>query len=287
MNTVTAKSVTSLAQETRATLPTHEAAFHLNLASQTMRIYACKENGPLVPIRICGRLHWRTDDIRRLLCVGGRQVKKASNTFATNAPLNAIVLLAPWCANRQQQVLRVKSVQISAALPWPAYYRYLYLSGVGVKLDCIPRHICGNAASAIEQLERAQRLISFMDATGCRPLGTEECPRTHSDIVLLDWPDHLTYWLGPDGVPLVLVEPYTLREDLQKEIAARKLTALILRQPGIYGGGGGKTSSVLLAAPQNAGCLQQLSVIDWSKSLGEVQDVSWFDALSLGKERQS
>lgn len=60
---------TPLAQETRATLPTNEAAFHLNLACQTMRIYACKENGPLRPLRVNGRLHWKTEDLRRLLCV--------------------------------------------------------------------------------------------------------------------------------------------------------------------------------------------------------------------------
>jgi hypothetical protein len=197
------------------------------------------------------------------------------------------ILLAPWFANRQQQLLRVKSVQVEAALPWSAYYRYTNLSGVGVRLHHIPRHICGDTESAIEQLERAQRLINFIDATGCRPLATEECPKTHRDIPELEWPDHLTYWLGPDGEPLVLIEPYTTCEELQEEISALKLTALILPHPGIYGGGGGQTTSLLLAAPQNAGCLHQLSVIEWRKPLGTVQDISWFEALNLGKGRQS
>jgi hypothetical protein len=196
-------------------------------------------------------------------------------------------LMAPWLANRQQQVLRVKVVQVDAALTWSAYYRYTYLVGVGLKLHRIPRHICGNAASAVEQLERAQRLISFMDTTGCRPLAAEECPESHCDIPELDWPDHFTYWLGPDGEPLVLIEPYTSLEELQEEISARKLTALVLPNPGIYGGEGGQTTSVLLAAPQNAGCLHQLSVIEWCKPLGAVQDISWFEALNLGKGRQS
>lgn len=196
-------------------------------------------------------------------------------------------LMAPWCANRQQQVLRVKSVQVEAALPWSAYYRYSYLMGVGVKLHRIPRHICGNAASALEQLERAQRLVSFMDATGCRPLAAEEYPESHKAIPLLDWPDHLTYWHGPNGEPLVLIEPYTSLENLQEEITTRKLTAFILPQPGIYGGGGGQTTSVLLATPQNAGCLHQLSEIEWRKPLGAVQDINWFEALNLGKGRQS
>lgn len=150
------------------------------------------------------------------------------------------LLLAPCLANRQQRVLRVKVVQVAAALLWSDYYKYSYLMGVGVKLHRIPRHICGNAASAVEQLERAQRLVSFMDATGCRPLAAQERPESHRDIPLLDCPDHLTYWLGPNGEPLVLIEPYTSREDLLKEISARKLTGFILPKPGIYGGGGVK-----------------------------------------------
>ena len=196
------------------------------------------------------------------------------------------ILMAPWFANRQQQVLRVKSVQVEAALPWSAYYRYVYLREVGVKLHRIPRHICGDAEPAIEQLERAQRLINFIDATGCRPIATDECPKTHCDVPETEWPDHLTYWLGPNGEPLVLIEPYTSLEELQEEISAQKLTALILPHPGIYGGGGGQTTSVLLAAPHNAGCLHQLSEIEWRKPLGAVQDINWFEALNLGKERQ-
>lgn len=57
----------SLAHELRAAVDTETAAFHLNRAKQTLRIWACRENGPLRPIRIAGRLHWRTDDLRRLL----------------------------------------------------------------------------------------------------------------------------------------------------------------------------------------------------------------------------
>lgn len=59
----------SLEFESRAALPTVEAAFHLNRAQQTLRLWACLENGPLRPIRISGRLAWKTDDLRRLLCV--------------------------------------------------------------------------------------------------------------------------------------------------------------------------------------------------------------------------
>jgi hypothetical protein len=60
-----------LDRETRAALPTAEAAVHLNRAEQTMRVWACKENGPIRPIRVNGRLAWKTADIRSLLGIGG------------------------------------------------------------------------------------------------------------------------------------------------------------------------------------------------------------------------
>lgn len=63
--------LTPLHQEPRAALPTADAAAHLNRAEQTMRLWACRENGPIRPIRINGRLAWKTDDIRRLLGVEG------------------------------------------------------------------------------------------------------------------------------------------------------------------------------------------------------------------------
>lgn len=58
-----------LAQETRAALPTAEAAFHLNRAQQTLRVWAMRESGPLRPVRINGRLAWPTAELRRLLGV--------------------------------------------------------------------------------------------------------------------------------------------------------------------------------------------------------------------------
>lgn len=58
-----------LAQEARTALPTPEAAYHLNRAPQTLRLWACLENGPLRPIRINGRLAWKVEDLRRVLGV--------------------------------------------------------------------------------------------------------------------------------------------------------------------------------------------------------------------------
>lgn len=62
-----ARDLIPLQREARALLPTHEAAAHLGRSPQTLRLWACKEVGPLRPLRIRGRLAWRTDDLRRVL----------------------------------------------------------------------------------------------------------------------------------------------------------------------------------------------------------------------------
>lgn len=56
-----------LEQVTRPTLPTEQAAFYLNRQPQTLRSWACLENGALRPVRINGRLAWQVADIRSLL----------------------------------------------------------------------------------------------------------------------------------------------------------------------------------------------------------------------------
>lgn len=48
-------------------LPTNEAAAAINRAPQTLRKWACLENGPIRPIRINGRLAWRLSDLKALL----------------------------------------------------------------------------------------------------------------------------------------------------------------------------------------------------------------------------
>lgn len=57
----------SLDLETRLTVPTATAAHHLNRKCQTLRMWACLENGPIRPMRICGRLAWPVAEIRKLL----------------------------------------------------------------------------------------------------------------------------------------------------------------------------------------------------------------------------
>ncbi len=69
MGQKTAQPGVPLAQETRAALPTPEAAYHLSRAQQTLRLWACQDNGPIRPIRLHGRLLWPTSKLRELLGV--------------------------------------------------------------------------------------------------------------------------------------------------------------------------------------------------------------------------
>lgn len=54
-------------QSLPAVLRTNEAAAAINRAPQTLRKWACLENGPIRPLRINGRLAWRVADLQRLL----------------------------------------------------------------------------------------------------------------------------------------------------------------------------------------------------------------------------
>jgi len=55
---------------TRPTVPTDAAAYYLNRQPQTLRAWACLENGAMRPVRINGRLAWPVAAIRALLSGG-------------------------------------------------------------------------------------------------------------------------------------------------------------------------------------------------------------------------
>jgi hypothetical protein len=57
----------SLASETRENVDTACAAYHLGRKVQTLRKWACYEDGPLRPVRLHGRLAWAVTDLRRLV----------------------------------------------------------------------------------------------------------------------------------------------------------------------------------------------------------------------------
>jgi hypothetical protein len=48
---------------------TAAAAYYLNRQPQTIRVWACLENGPIRPVRVNGRLAWPVIEIKRLLGV--------------------------------------------------------------------------------------------------------------------------------------------------------------------------------------------------------------------------
>lgn len=64
---VTGPSFVSLAAETRAVVDTATAAYHLNRQPQTLRAWASREDGPLRPVRVHGRLAWPVAELRRVL----------------------------------------------------------------------------------------------------------------------------------------------------------------------------------------------------------------------------
>ncbi len=55
-----------LEQVTRPNLSTAETAFYLNRRPQTLRSWACLENGPIRPRRISRLLAWSTADVKAL-----------------------------------------------------------------------------------------------------------------------------------------------------------------------------------------------------------------------------
>ena len=61
------QSFVPIEQELRSHVDTACAAFHLNRKPQTLRLWACLENGPIRPIRVHGRLAWPLDQIKELL----------------------------------------------------------------------------------------------------------------------------------------------------------------------------------------------------------------------------
>lgn len=67
MQTQASQRFTPLELETRAAIPTDAAAHHLNRKPQTLRNWACFENGAIRPIRINGRLAWPVAAIRAVL----------------------------------------------------------------------------------------------------------------------------------------------------------------------------------------------------------------------------
>ena len=59
----------SLELVNKPNVDTAHAAYLLTRRPQTLRAWACLENGPLRPVRINGRLAWPVSELRRVLGV--------------------------------------------------------------------------------------------------------------------------------------------------------------------------------------------------------------------------
>ena len=64
---------------TRSHITTKEAAFFLNRRPQTLRIWACYEDGPLRPLRVNGFLAWSVSDLKRVLGSSASSKRGAGN----------------------------------------------------------------------------------------------------------------------------------------------------------------------------------------------------------------
>ncbi len=63
------QTFTPLNQETRLLVDTITAAFHLMRKPQTLRAWACHQDGLIRPVKIGNRLAWRVADIKVALGV--------------------------------------------------------------------------------------------------------------------------------------------------------------------------------------------------------------------------
>lgn len=66
MKAQTPRQFPPLESVTRTVVPTDAAAYYLLRQQQTLRGWACFEDGPLRPLRINGRLGWPVAEIKRL-----------------------------------------------------------------------------------------------------------------------------------------------------------------------------------------------------------------------------
>ncbi len=70
METQSSQLFPALDTVTRPAVDTASAAYYLNRKAQTLRVWACLENGPIRPLRVHGRLAWPVVELRRILGVG-------------------------------------------------------------------------------------------------------------------------------------------------------------------------------------------------------------------------
>ncbi len=122
--------ITPLELETRPTVDTAAYAHYMHIALQTARIHACKETGPIRPIRIPGsaKLHWSTAEIRRVLGVTSNQ-----NGYSTLEILACIIGVALL-------LVLLAASDLFASLDWAG----VAMAGAGVIRNRDSTSVCTN-----------------------------------------------------------------------------------------------------------------------------------------------
>jgi len=185
----------------------------------------------------------------------------------------------------------VLAIKLKMKDPWRHYSAYPYTRGVNSKLNCIPKHEWTYKGTN-EALFRTPRLITFCEATGCRPVPITRSgakPRSHFSIRTISHCDHTSFWFGPDNEPLILTEPYVQdKGELETEIFERDLSATCLPSPGLYAGRGDWTTSVIMGRSEDRDLLaavsKKLHAIQW-QSAGSIIKLSFQNALILSKQQ--
>lgn len=71
MNTTMTDQFPPLESVTRPNVDTDAAAYYLNRRPQTLRLWSMREDGPIRPLRINGRLAWPVADLKRVTGLTG------------------------------------------------------------------------------------------------------------------------------------------------------------------------------------------------------------------------
>jgi len=169
----------------------------------------------------------------------------------------------------------ILGLQVQMKEAWQCYSNYIYCKDIFTNINESSYHEFNPCPK--ESLPRAQRLIQFCDITNCKPIkSNEEISLTHGNIKRISSCDHTTYWYGPGLEPLILTEPYSpSATEIQNEITAKKLAAIILPAPGIYAGGNNYTHSVLMGMPQHIELLK--SIENKFKQFENLSTYKWKD----------
>ena len=120
-----------LDRETRAAVDTDCAAYHLNREPQTLRKWAAYQSGPILPLRINGRLAWPVAELRRLFDRGVSVMEHISQPLAralVHVPRRGRVREHP---GDRRTWRRVRGTRVRCCCPIPSL-------GLSLHLDAMP-----------------------------------------------------------------------------------------------------------------------------------------------------